>query len=175
MTDPTKPAKRPPHRPKGSADKFTPEVRQIVLNALKAGQRLKTAADAARISVQALQRWRRQGLDDIEAGNPETEHACFYRACKEAQSMLRVKLFANLIESGDGGDWRASEAAIKHLGFSRDAQKLDIHLDARFRAKTTAELESELEASRARLQARGRALPALGEGTSQETSGDPEE
>src|SRR5688572_18270672 len=89
--------------PGGRPSKFTPRVRETILQAVSVGAPLALAAESAGISYDVLRLWLRRG-ERQRAG----DFRQFYLDLKAAEGRLGVKLLAVIEKSALDGNWNAA-------------------------------------------------------------------
>jgi hypothetical protein len=89
-------------RGRGRPTKFTPEVAELIVKALRRGSLLQDAADYARVRRETVFRWLKEG-ETQEPGEPLEE---FCNAVREAQSHAR-RIVVGRILKASRTDWRA--------------------------------------------------------------------
>lgn len=97
MTDP-KPKAKP-----GRKTKLTPERQTKILNAIRAGAYMETAAAAAGVNKETLYAWLKRG--NVE---PESIYSAFVEAVHEAQASAELRDVLTLSKAAADGDWRAA-------------------------------------------------------------------
>lgn len=100
----------------GRPTKFTPRVRETILQAVSVGAPLALAAESAGISYDVLRLWLRRG-ERQKAG----DFRQFYLDLKAAEGRLGVKLLAVIEKSALDGNWNAAAWKLerrfpKHFG-----------------------------------------------------------
>lgn len=97
MTDP-KPKAKP-----GRKTKLTPERQTKILNAIRAGAYMETAAAAAGVNKETLYAWLKRG--NVE---PDSIYSAFVEAVHEAQASAELRDVLTLSKAAADGDWRAA-------------------------------------------------------------------
>lgn len=88
--------------PGGRPTKFTPETRQRIIEAVRAGASYQAIADFARISYRSLRAWIKAGEEEVEAGI-SGEFSQFLQDVKESEGGLEVLSIASIRKAGVGG------------------------------------------------------------------------
>lgn len=96
-----KPATPPRTRgrhPGGRPTKFTPEVREKILQAIRASSPLETAAQFAGIVYDTLNNWRKRA-----EGEKTGQYSEFFKEVKKARAESDVRHVANIVKAAQGG------------------------------------------------------------------------
>lgn len=96
------PADKPKGKP-GRKTRLTPERQAKIVNAVKAGAYLETAAAAAGINKVTLHRWLRRG-----ERYPGTIYSAFSEAVHEALAQAEMRDVLTISKAAGDGDWRAA-------------------------------------------------------------------
>lgn len=96
------PTDKPKGKP-GRKTRLTPERQQKILNAIRAGAYLETAAAAAGINKVTLHRWLRRG-----ERYPDTIYSAFSEAVHEALAQAELRDVLTISKAAGDGDWRAA-------------------------------------------------------------------
>ena len=96
------PADKPKGKP-GRKTRLTPERQAKIVNAVKAGAYLETAAAAAGINKVTLHRWMRRG-----ERFPGTIYSAFSDAVHEALASAEIRDVLTISKAAGDGDWRAA-------------------------------------------------------------------
>ena len=84
--------------PGGRPTKFTPEIREKILQAIKASSPLETAAQFAGIVYDTLNNWRKRA-----EGERRGEYFEFFEEIKKAKAESDVRHVANIVKVAQGG------------------------------------------------------------------------
>lgn len=85
--------------PGGRPTKFTPEVREKILQAIRASSPLETAAQFAGIVYDTLNNWRKKAEEEKVEG----EYFKFFEEIKKAKAESDVRHVANIVKAAQGG------------------------------------------------------------------------
>lgn len=96
----------------GRPTKLTPKVRETVCKAIQNGSWENAAAIKAGISLSAHQTWKRQGNEDLEAGE-DSIYAVYASAIKEAHELNKGELVEIGNEAARNGDWKAAYTSLE--------------------------------------------------------------
>lgn len=96
------PTEKPKAKP-GRKTKLTPERQTKILNAIRAGAYMETAAAAAGVNKETLYAWLKRG--NVE---PESIFGAFVEAVHEAQASAELRDVLTLSKAAADGDWRAA-------------------------------------------------------------------
>lgn len=102
--------RRRPKRP-GRPSDFTPQAEQMILEAVRAGASLKSAAGHAGVSDRTLQRWKAAGEEE----DAPADLRVFSDALVQARAQGRVALAASIRRAANEGDWRAAAWMLERL------------------------------------------------------------
>lgn len=100
----TKPKSKATPRKIGRPTKFTPEVRERILIAIRAGNYIDTAAQSAGISKDTFYSWMTKG----ETPGAPKEYSDFTDAVKKARAEAEVNAVAIIQQAANRGNWRAA-------------------------------------------------------------------
>jgi transposase-like protein len=105
-TDPDTPEDNTPvpHNGPGRPSKFTPEVREKVLQALRMGHYRSVAATYAGISHETLRRW----MKEAENSTADPEFRAFRNEIDVAESQAEVIDLGFIRQAARDGEWRAA-------------------------------------------------------------------
>ena len=118
----TKPTGRPVGRPKGSGSGLTPEVRQKLLDLLRVGNYIETAAECARVAPATVHLWR-------------NKHPDFDYAVKEAIADAETKFMAVITRAAAGREqWQAAAWILERTRPSKFALKTSVIVEAELNA-----------------------------------------
>lgn len=121
---------------KGNNTKFTEARQRVIVESLRRGASIRLAATSAAISENCLRKWIREGEDDWEKDdfdtNP-TDKATFAKACALATWEVAHNHLQN-IEANAIADWRAS-AWLLERRFPKDYGKQVVELEGEVAAK----------------------------------------
>lgn len=90
--------------PQRRSDKFKPEVRKVLLDALRAGMPTRHACGVAGISPDTFYRWMEKGRTSGE----ETTWHQFYLEAEKAVSEVVSGSLAVITQAAADGDWKAA-------------------------------------------------------------------
>lgn len=93
-------------KPKGTPGrktKLTPERQAQIINAVRAGAYIETAAAAAGINKETLYAWLKRGNQE-----PNGIYAAFVEAMHEATAQAEIRDVLTLSKAAADGDWRAA-------------------------------------------------------------------
>lgn len=96
------PTEKPKAKP-GRKTKLTPERQTKILNAIRAGAYMETAAAASGIDRITLHLWLKRGNAE-----PESIYGAFVDAVHEAQASAELRDVLTLSKAAADGDWRAA-------------------------------------------------------------------
>ena len=111
------------HRPPGRPTKFTPEVQQRILDALKGGNYRETAAQYAGIGLETFYGWMARG----RAGEPGFRE--FAEAVEQAIAQAEIRDVL-LIGEAAKKDWRAAAWRRERITPQRFGQRLNLGASA---------------------------------------------
>ncbi len=114
-------------KPVGAPTKLTPELHAQVVQFVRAGNYLETAAGAVGVASSTLRDILRRGARDLDAGKA-TKEAAFAKDTREALSLSEGLLVAKIAKDKD---WRASAFLLERkfpLKYG-PRQKVDIEID----------------------------------------------
>ena len=93
-----------------SERKLTPEVSELICEAVRAGNYKNVAAKLAKIDRGTLDNWLRWGIQD-----PDSSYGAFARALEEAEADAESATIAVIMKAAqDGGDWNAAAWIARH-------------------------------------------------------------
>jgi len=99
----------------GRRSMLTPERSSKIVNAVKAGNYLETAAQYGGITAAGLHKWLKRGRDEREriengeeANENESRYVEFVEAVENARAEAEVRAVALIQQAGQAGTWQAS-------------------------------------------------------------------
>lgn len=98
-----KPAKKRIVRAVGRPSKFTPEVRNRILTAIRNGNTYEASAHYGGVSYDTLREWIKRGQEET-AG----EFSEFFEAIKSAEAKAEVESVALIRQAAQEGQWQAA-------------------------------------------------------------------
>ena len=98
-----KPAKKRIVRAVGRPSKFTPEVRNRILSAIRNGNTYEASAHYGGVSYDTLREWIKRGQEET-AG----EFSEFFEAIKSAEAKAEVESVALIRQAAQEGQWQAA-------------------------------------------------------------------
>jgi hypothetical protein len=111
-----------------NTSKFTPDVRDKILNALRAGCPIDTALAFAGVSKEGFYKWVRRGNKAPPAPHPDHQFRVFVDAVNTVLATVEVH-HAGIITTAAKKDWRASAHILERRFPSRWAkQVVDTHI-----------------------------------------------
>lgn len=100
--------------------KFTPEVTETILNALKIGATYKDASEAAGVDYMTFRTWMERG----EAGKKPFNE--FFEAVRKAEAQARLNYLTTIAQAAAKGDWKAAEAYLKRRDRANWGDTVDV-------------------------------------------------
>lgn len=104
----------------GRPSAFSDLVAQAIIDALRVGASVTDAAERIGISDRTVHLWIRQGENDYESGNGETDKATFFRDVMRARADARVSALKAVRGHMDldwrAGAWILERTAPEHYG-----------------------------------------------------------
>lgn len=110
-----------PNSPVGRPTRFTPEVRERLLQAVRAGVYMASAAAYAGVHIDTLDDWLRHGRTDRDAGC-ESDFAAFSEGMERAAVLVEIGALAN-ITAAAANDWRAAAWLVERRYPERYAKR----------------------------------------------------
>ena len=86
----------------GRPTKFTPEVRDKIVDVLRRGNYRVVAADYAGVGIRTLNLWMKAGRED-----PDSEFGVFLRACLEAERLAEIEM-VDVVRNAGAIDYKAA-------------------------------------------------------------------
>jgi transposase-like protein len=117
--------------PQGRPTKFTQEVRERILDALRTGVWVSTAAEYAGVSYETVRTWLRRGEAELAAGK-QSEFTDFSVVVAQAIATTEVRALG-LIQSAASKHWQAAAWWAEHAlpqKYGRREQRAHVHAAA---------------------------------------------
>ena len=108
----------------GRPSKLTPQTHDKIVNAVKAGNYLETAARYAGIDQSTLHRWLNKGKDP----DAEPEYRQFCEAVESAKAEAEARNVALIQQSANAGTWQAAAWFLERTAHARWGRKQSVEV-----------------------------------------------
>jgi murein DD-endopeptidase MepM/ murein hydrolase activator NlpD len=108
--------------------KLTPALQKAIVNTVKKGNYLSTAAQAVGVSKKQINRWIHWGNGDLPDKEPIEPYISFAKAIQQAQAEAEITLVKDIV---DDKDWRAKSWVLER-GPSRERFQQNVTVNAQF-------------------------------------------
>jgi len=109
----------------GRHTKLTPETHNKIIQALKAGNYLETAAQYANIDQATVHRWLNRGADETE---PDPRYREFREAVQNARAEAEARNVALIQKAANEGTWQAAAWFLERTAHSRWGRKASLEV-----------------------------------------------
>tara|TARA_X000001388_G_scaffold75231_1_gene69579 strand:- start:672 stop:1193 length:522 start_codon:yes stop_codon:yes gene_type:complete len=108
--------------------KLTPALQKAIVNTVKKGNYLSTAAQAVGVSKKQINRWIHWGNGNLPGKEPIEPYVSFAKAIQQAEAEAEITLVGDIV---DDKDWRAKSWVLER-GPSRERYQQNVTINAQF-------------------------------------------